>query len=108
MEISRFTIKLFPNCRYIAQSSLLQSVDVSGAAHLGNSGCIKVLQAYCCGRGTFENTGRRLCLKGCGMESTLPDELVDLLNSALKDSAVDMSGNKIDTSDKQKVHGDPL
>lgn len=42
------------------------------------------------------------------MESPLPDELIDLLNSALKGGVVDMSGNKIDTSDKQKVHGDPL
>ena len=44
-------------------------------------------------------SGRRVCLRGCGMESPLPCELVELLCSVLKDGqdgAVDLSGNKID------------
>ena len=46
-------------------------------------------------------TGRRVCLRGCGMESPLPDELIELLRSVLKDEqdgSVDLSGNKIDVT----------
>ena len=52
----------------------------------------------------------RVCLKGCGLESPLPGELVELLRSAMKDSqhddAVDLSGNKIDNFDKTKIFDD--
>ena len=48
-----------------------------------------------------------MCLKGCGLETPLPVELVELLKSAMKDSqednAVDLSGNKINDSDKSKI-----
>ena len=95
-------------CRYITESSSLLSLDVSGAFRLGNDGCFKVLQA-CCGRGWFEDDRERLCLKGCGMESPLPSELVKLLKSVLKgqqENAVDTSGNKIDSEDKRLMYGD--
>ena len=53
-----------------------------------------------------ENDRGRICLKGCGLESPLPDELVELLRAVMKDSqdsAVDLSGNKIDNFDKSKI-----
>lgn len=83
---------------------MLQSVDISGAVRLGNDGSLKVLQA-CGGVGMFNNvevegvTSGRVCLKGCGMESPLPSELIEMLKDK-RDGAVDISGNKIDNRDK--------
>ena len=102
-------ISLYSVLRYISSSSALRVLDISGAVHLGNIGSLKVLRA-CCGCGMFahelkeDEDERRVCLKGCGLISPLPSELVDLLKSVLKgrrrDATVDLSGNKIDDSDK--------
>lgn len=89
---------------------------------MGNDGAVKILQA-CHTCGIFNNSNNndivsneeendrgqgRVCLKGCGLESPLPGELVELLRSAVKDSqqddAVDLSGNKINDSDKSKIY----
>ena len=88
---------------------------MSGAVRLGNAGAVKVLQA-CRTCGLFDNNeegndrGRgRVCLKGCGLESPLPGELIELLRSVMKDpqdNAVDLSGNKIDNFDRQKIFVD--
>ena len=83
---------------------------MSGAVRLGNDGAIKIVRAcQTCGllNNEEENDRGRVCLKGCGLESPLTDELVELLRSVMKDSqdnaAVDLSGNKIDNSDKSKI-----
>lgn len=93
--------------RYISSSSTLQALDVSGAVKLGNTGAVKFLQACrTCGVFGGERGEGRVCLKGCGMESPLPSELVGLLRSVLKgpqDCAVDLSGNKIDSNDKRML-----
>ena len=110
MLIYFYTILCFFS--YISSLSALRLLDISGAVHLGNAGSLKVLQA-CCGCGMFareldnEEDKGRVCLKGCGLMSPLPSDLVDLLKSVLKgrpgDGAVDMSGNKIADSDKQNL-----
>ena len=79
---------------------------------------MKVLTAcHTCGLFNSNNEedndrGSRVCLKGCGLESPLPIELVELLRSAMKDSqednAVDLSGNKINDSDKSKIFDELL
>ena len=88
-------------------SSSLGSLDLSGAVRLGNNGAMKILQAcQMCGLFNYssneqENDHRargRVSLKGCGLESPLPGELVELLRVVIKDNAVDLSGNKIDNS----------
>ena len=92
-------------------SSALRNLEVSGAVRLGNDGTVKILRAcQMCGLFNIsngeENDRGRVCLKGCGLESPLPDELVELLRAVMKDSqdsAVDLSGNKIDNSDKSKI-----
>lgn len=65
-----------------------------------------VLQA-CCGCGLFndepEDCGK-VCLKGCGLASPLPNELVELIQNVMKgrqDCTIDFSGNKIDEDDKK-------
>ena len=86
--ISVVFVYLFVYFRYISSSTALQFLDISGAIRLGNDGSLKILRA-CCGCGMFTRedgvTGRRVCLRGCGMESPLPGELVELLRSVLKD-----------------------
>ena len=100
-------------------SPALRSLELTGAVRLGNEGTMEILRA-CHTCGLFSNisedeNGRgqsrgRVCLKGCGLESPLPGELVELLRSAMKDSqhddAVDLSGNKIDNFDKTKIFDD--
>lgn len=86
--------------RCVASSTTLTLLDVGGNSHLGNAGCLRILEV--------SGGLSQLNLSACGLKSPLPEEMMELVSQLRPRLRVFFLSNEIDRTDQLVMTSESL